>query len=91
VTQQNAAMVEQTTAASQGLRMEASSLADAVSRFNVGGAQQSRDPVERLGARTRSSGGHARKAPVASAGGRVSGAASALRKVEPQAGEWEEF
>ncbi len=91
VTQQNAAMVEETTAASQGLRMEASSLADAVSRFNVGGAQPSRDPVERLGARTRSSGGHARKAPVASPGGRVSGAGSALRKVEPQAGEWEEF
>lgn len=91
VTQQNAAMVEETTAASQGLRMEASSLADAVSRFNVGGAPPSRDPVERLGARTRSSGGQARKAPVVSAGGRVAGAASALRKEEPRAGEWEGF
>jgi len=38
VTQQNAAMVEQSTAASHSLSREAEALAQSVSRFNVGGA-----------------------------------------------------
>jgi methyl-accepting chemotaxis protein len=47
VTQQNAAMVEQTTAASQLLDKEANSLSKVVARFKVG--DQSFDPVQSTG------------------------------------------
>ena len=43
VTQQNAAMFEETTAASHALSSEADSLAAAVSQFNLGGAYASID------------------------------------------------
>jgi methyl-accepting chemotaxis protein len=45
VTQQNAAMFEETTAASHALTAEADALANAVSRFRLGGAANSPSPM----------------------------------------------
>jgi methyl-accepting chemotaxis protein len=47
VTQQNAAMVEETTAASHGLAREAEGLAELIGRFQLGGRA---DPTARAAA-----------------------------------------
>jgi methyl-accepting chemotaxis protein len=99
VTQQNAAMVEQTTAASHSLSREAEALAQSVDRFNVGG------PAAR-------SAGFATPAPTAAAPAaraptrpaprpaaapvpqlRTTGHGGAALKAQPAASEdgWEEF
>jgi methyl-accepting chemotaxis protein len=83
VTQQNAAMVEQSNAASHSLAQEAEELGRLVSRFEVGGTGAprpggARKPVAR-----------SRTAPVLkTVGGR---AVSAARKPEPAEEGWEEF
>ena len=87
VTQQNAAMVEQSTAASHALAREAEELARLISRFQVGETQ---------------SHGRSEGRPAVSAAPRghsSSGSAPAYsrtataRKIEPQSEEegWEEF
>jgi methyl-accepting chemotaxis protein len=87
VTQQNAAMVEQSTAASHSLAQEATELGRLVSRFDVGAGAvvampKARKPAASAPQRT--------VAALKTPGGR---GASALRKPEPQADEdgWEEF
>jgi methyl-accepting chemotaxis protein len=81
VTQQNAAMVEQSTAASHSLAQEAEGLAESVARFRVGdegseGAPGRRPAAKVLAAQHRASS----RAAVA-----------ALRKAQPDADGWEEF
>ncbi|QUD87996.1 globin-coupled sensor protein [Phenylobacterium montanum] len=79
VTQQNAAMVEESTAATHTLRNEAADLIRLVSAFRIGSGAPSARPA-------------ARSAPTAAAMKHVGGrGASAVRKPEPAAGEWEEF
>jgi methyl-accepting chemotaxis protein len=88
VTQQNAAMVEESTAASHSLSQEALGLAESVSRFNIGS--------EGMGERH----APARKGPAASRAAsrpipqmRVSGQGGAARQAQPAYDEagWEEF
>ena len=88
-TQQNAAMVEETSAASQNLRNEAGSLASAVSRFQVRDTQQMHSPAAAHGVRSRPEQRSARGASEKSAVARSSG--SALRKQKPEVDEWREF
>jgi methyl-accepting chemotaxis protein len=82
VTQQNAAMVEQSTAASHGLAQEAEELGRLVSRFNLGEsatvtAMPKRSaPAQRTVTAMRSTGGRG---------------VSAARKPEPAEEGWEEF
>jgi methyl-accepting chemotaxis protein len=80
VTQQNAAMVEQSTAASHNLAQEAQGLAEAVGRFRVDGAgdqhSAQRQPIARAAQHHRTSS----RAAVA-----------ALRKPQADASGWEEF
>jgi methyl-accepting chemotaxis protein len=85
VTQQNAAMVEQTTAASHSLSREAGALADSVGRFNVGGGAAAAAP-SRPAARPA-----APVAPVAQL--RATGRGGAALKPAPAANsdDWEEF
>ncbi len=78
MTQQNAAMVEESTAASQSLANEAETLAGSVARFRIGAvAEQARRPAAPRAAapqmRTTSRDG------------------SAVRKAQPQTDTWEEF
>ncbi len=93
VTQQNAAMVEQTTAASHSLSREAEALAESMSRFNVGAAA-SRTPSSAAAAspmRAPARAVPARSAPVLQL--RASGRGGAAPHVETAlAGDgWEEF
>ncbi|MDB5433503.1 MAG: methyl-accepting chemotaxis sensory transducer [Caulobacter sp.] len=90
MTQQNAAMVEQSTAASHSMKREAVSLGELMRRFNVGGAVQARNV-----------GGHApapsprpaAPAPPARPAAKpaYSYNGNAARKAEPAADGWEEF
>jgi methyl-accepting chemotaxis protein len=82
VTQQNAAMVEQSTAASQNLSNEASDLAELVGRFQVtdGGAARAPAPIRQAQARIEAfaAGQSAPRRPrLAASGGRT--------------GDWQEF
>ena len=77
VTQQNAAMVEESTAASHALANEAEALAGSVARFKIGHKQAA-------------SSGHRPAAPAAQMR-RTSRDGSALRKPEPETNGWEEF
>ncbi len=84
MTQQNAAMVEQSTAASHALAREAEELARLISRFQVGDAGAVRaDHRPAISAAPRA---HSAPAPSYSR-------AATARKLEPQAEEegWEEF
>ncbi|MNE76870.1 methyl-accepting protein IV [compost metagenome] len=73
VTQQNAAMVEQSTAASHSLAQEADSLAASVARFRTGHAapvaavRKPATPIHKLqpASHLRSAGGPARKSTLA--------------------------
>jgi methyl-accepting chemotaxis protein len=72
VTRQNAAMVEQATAASHSLTREAEALAGLVRRFQIGdesGRGPSAAPVPRAPARTPKPSAEARAPAVVSAGG----------------------
>ena len=79
VTQQNAAMVEESTAASHGLAREAEALTASLAKFNLGSAEDQADakgaPVRRLQTMSRG------------------GGSSAVRKPQPaaEAETWEEF
>lgn len=87
VTQQNAAMVEQSTAASLSLAQEASHLGDLVSRFRVAEmASAAPAPVRQAAPRYAS----ARPAAPAPRTRRAGGAATALA-VQHDAEGWEEF
>lgn len=89
-TQQNAAMVEQTTAAAQGLSIETEGLADMVKHFrtNVSAARSTAGFVAAT-----------RKAPVAVSGARQkavsqprgAGSANAALRLVPAGESWEEF
>ncbi len=85
VTQQNAAMFEETTAASHALTSEADSLAQAVARFELGAM------AAKLDSRRSKSEASRMTAPIRSAsfGGATDG--SAAFKVEEDAAGWEEF
>jgi methyl-accepting chemotaxis protein len=83
VTQQNAAMVEQSTAASHGLAQEAQGLAESVSRFRVGG-----DEAQHGWAAERRP---ATPAHVARHRASSRAAVAALRKPQTDAAGWEEF
>ena len=76
MTQQNAAMVEQSTAASHALAQQASELGRSMAQFELGGAAPAVQTPQRWAA-----------APMGIA---ASGAATA-RKLEPAADGWEEF
>jgi methyl-accepting chemotaxis protein len=82
VTQQNAAMVEESTAASHNLAQEAQGLAEAIGRFRVEGADSAaqhpvqRQPVVRAAQHHRTS---------------SRTAVAALRKPQAEAAGWEEF
>ncbi len=75
VTQQNAAMVEQSTAASHSLVQESQGLAESVARFRVG-----------VGGGT-----GARPAPTQRPSPHRRGAVAALRKAQAETDGWEEF
>jgi methyl-accepting chemotaxis protein len=81
VTQQNAAMVEQSTAASHSLAQEAQGLAEAVARFSVDGAGVPDHPVHRQPV-VRAAQHHRTSSRAAVA---------ALRKPQVDADGWEEF
>ena len=84
VTQQNAAMVGQSTAATHTLRKEAADLIRLVSAFRIGAPPASARPAPRAAAPRQQATAPAMK----TMGGR---GMSAARKPEPTAGEWEEF
>jgi methyl-accepting chemotaxis protein len=85
VTQQNASMVEENTAASFALASESQQLADLIDRFDIGGKPVLSRPV-RLVARQ----GAPERRPSVARGG--SGAVvAAARKTDPVPDEWEEF
>ncbi|HEY2658181.1 MAG TPA: methyl-accepting chemotaxis protein [Caulobacteraceae bacterium] len=84
VTQQNAAMVEEATAAAAGLKSEAVVLSDLVSRFQTGAERyQARPEVARPGRHTPA------RNPVAQAQARI--AASVRSGGGKPSGNWEEF
>ncbi|MBM0205716.1 hypothetical protein JNW90_23910 [Micromonospora sp. STR1s_5] len=82
VTQQNAAMVEQSTAASHSLAQEADELGRLISRFEVG-ASATVTPMAKRAAPVRRT-----VTAMKTTGGR---GASAMRKPEPAEEGWEEF
>ena len=92
VTQQNAAMVEEATAATHSLRSDSEELARAVSRFQVGGNVTTMPGAARAKAPFAPQAQASRPAPkpVARRGG---GAAAAAAQVKPTASVdgWEEF
>ena len=86
VTQQNAAMVEEATAASHALRGESEALARLISRFDLGGGvQSSAAPRARATAPA--------PAPVATpvAALKTTGRGGAAPKVEADEDAWDEF
>jgi methyl-accepting chemotaxis protein len=89
-TQQNAAMVEETTASSHGLKYDIEQLADSIAKFDLG----ERSNLEDFSAR-RSNDAQVRRAPTPRAGRGVSatrGSAVALQaQSSPAEQSWEEF
>jgi methyl-accepting chemotaxis protein len=84
-TQQNAAMVEQSTAAAHSLAKEAAGMAGLVSRFEVG-REPARESAPRRAAPARAA---SPARPVAST--YAPHRTAALRKPEPEADDWQEF
>jgi methyl-accepting chemotaxis protein len=80
VTQQNAAMVEESTAASQSLAQEADGLATLIGRFRVGDAAAAA-PVRNQPSRK----------PAARPGRPLVQGNTALKRAEPDSESWEEF
>ena len=93
VTQQNAAMVEETTAASHSLASEAESLSQSVGRFNIGGAGEEARPAKAAAAPAKASRAESFAARHAPQMKTTSREGSAVRKPEPAAESegWEEF
>jgi len=93
VTQQNAAMVEETTAASHSLASEAESLSQSVGRFNIGGAGEEARPAKAAVAPAKASRAESFAARHAPQMKTTSREGSAVRKPEPAAESegWEEF
>ena len=83
VTQQNAAMVEEATAAAASLKAEAMDLANLVSRFDGGGRASARLEVARPG----------RHAPARNPVGQAQAKIAASMRARPAAsgGDWQEF
>jgi methyl-accepting chemotaxis protein len=89
VTQQNAAMVEESTAASFALVNEAQQLTDMIGRFQIGPvAQPERRALNLSPSRSQRRGGGS-SPPRAASGGR--GGAATARKIEVAEESWEEF
>ena len=86
-TQQNAAMVEESTAASHSLAQEANQLADTISQFRIG---EMGSKVRHIAQAPRRA---APKAAMAmkSTGGRRTGAATAAKPATEPEGDWSEF
>ena len=90
VTQQNAAMVEESTAAAQTLSSETEDLARTVARFKVKAPADAPAPVARSGAETaRRDARPAARQPVPQM--RATGSGGAARKAAPVAEGWTEF
>jgi methyl-accepting chemotaxis protein len=86
VTQQNAAMVEQSTAASRALADEAQELGRLVARFKVGGVSQASAPPARHAPAPRATAPRPTRSAPASIG-----ATALATRAEPQDDSWEEF
>ncbi len=98
VTQQNAALVEEASAAARALEEQASNLSSSVSRFNIGKPLASTTAAPRHTARAAAAPAPARAAkasaaPNAPAGGRTSRAATAASAAGSNGGDgqWTEF
>ncbi len=96
VTQQNAAMVEEATAATHSLASDSEELARAVSRFQVGGSVVAMGRSGGGKARAPAPASHAqrpalRSAPPRRAGGMTGASAAAQPKAANAADSWEEF
>jgi len=90
VTQQNAAMVEESTAASHSLAQEAQSLQASMAQFRVGDGVEK--PTRRQSAPMRQTpSAPAKPANRMVAALKTIGRGGAARKVEPQSDGWEEF
>ena len=89
VTQQNAAMVEQSTAASHSLAQEAESLQASVAQFRVGDTAQPRASAPTLRS-VRPEPAPAKSGFMAAAM-KTLGRGGAALKAEPQSDGWEEF
>jgi len=85
ITQQNAAMVEQSTAASHSLRKEAKELVGLVSRFKV-----SAEPAQAISLAERRPAPRM-PAPQAAAARPARSMEATARKLQPAADEWEDF
>jgi methyl-accepting chemotaxis protein len=85
VTQQNAAMVEESTAASFGLASESQQLADLLERFKIDDVVA---PIVRRPSRAPASQPHRSASPIIGRGSRREATA---RKIEPADAEWEAF
>lgn len=86
-TQKNAAMVEQTTAASHSLAREVVSLSQLLGQFKLGeGASQRITPARIANAKDKPT-----SSPVKALGRRIASAFSGNVAINTQSGEWEEF
>jgi methyl-accepting chemotaxis protein len=90
VTQQNAAMVEQSTAASHGLAHEARELAQLVAKFRLGTEAAAQRPVAAAPARHEAR-PQPRPAMQAAPARTIGNAAAALLAAQPAEEGWEEF
>ncbi|MCE7029711.1 methyl-accepting chemotaxis protein [Jiella avicenniae] len=91
VTQQNAAMVEQSTAAAQTLSTETDGLAQAVARFKTAGGKSAGAAPARAQAAAKAHKPAAKAAPRAVPQMRSTGTGGAARQSAPSADSWEEF
>jgi hypothetical protein len=97
VTQQNAALVEEASAAAESMQDQAAGLLQAVSIFKLDGTQAARpvvSPVARPVAKPRMANAAKRPAPKAAAKRTAIPAAQPKPRMEKQsavAGDWEEF
>jgi hypothetical protein len=83
MTQQNAAMVEQSTAASHALASEAAQLAELISHFRIGDGESARRPAASQPA--------PRRAPVRAQSAPAIHGNLALKQTAPASGGWDEF
>jgi methyl-accepting chemotaxis protein len=98
VTQQNAAMVEQSTAASHSLAQETSQLSDLVAQFQVGNSaprtrhqHQERANVFPMSKSSGKPGGHAARPVAGKSHGRGPSAVARKQQPEAEADTWSDF
>ena len=91
VTQQNAAMVEETTAASMALRNESDTLRGLVAKFQVSGASASGSALRAAAATMRTAAAQPATSPRAPAHAPAHRKAAAAGGATPSADNWEEF